>query len=291
MPLDAPVIKATRPRQRLELVSADMAGVYRGEVLGDHAGVRASSLLVIGSLFVLACAEATSPEPAPRSNSVADEPVTAEPVQIADASPPSVVESPIDPPIDSQAEPLVEPPELPATEPKPSEAQPPLAPILPSGPKPGSPEADAELAELLEESTLTQEEFDAAFRKNKPKIEGDQFVFGPGDRTRKAPVVSLGTPKIEGSTIAASELTKLAKAHLRGFEGCLAVALVDNPDTKASVTLRVRFDKQGKVSEAKAEGAAAGAALRECLAAVASNWTLAGAAGASVELLLSLRSE
>ncbi|MFO7563616.1 MAG: hypothetical protein R6X02_13295 [Enhygromyxa sp.] len=265
--------------------------------------MRASSLLVTCSLFVLACADPASGEPTPRSSRSGPEAgggpelAEAQPVEESPA-PASVVAEPE--PSSAAEEPSVELPAAEAeaeAEPAPSELEAeaapadPLAPILPSGPEPGSPEAAAELAELLEESTLTQEEFDAAFRKNKPKIAGDQFVFGPGDRTRKRPVVGLGTPKIKGSTIAAAELTELAKAHERGFEGCLAVALVDKPELSTSVTLKVGFDAKGEVDEAKIEGGAAGAALRECLAAVARNWSLAGAAGASVELLLSLRSE
>ena len=75
----------------------------------------------------------------------------------------------------------------------------PLAPILPSGPEPGSPEADAELTELLEESTLTQDEFDKAFRGGGPTIDGDQFVFGPNERTRKQPLAEQGEPKSSSS--------------------------------------------------------------------------------------------
>jgi hypothetical protein len=166
----------------------------------------------------------------------------------------------------------------------------PLAPILPSGPEPGSPEADAELAALLDESTLTQAEFDAAFRGTKPKIDGDQFVFGAGERTRKAPVVTIGTPTVTGSKVAASELASLAKADLRGFEGCLAVALAEAPTTAGSVTLRVVFDGDGHVSEARVEGGASlGAPLRSCLAAVADDWQLAAAAKATVGVPLSLR--
>lgn len=261
-----------------------------GRVLGDHAGVRASSLLVTSSLLVLACADPASEQPAPRSEPApVDEVQAVAEVQRAElVLPPSIAaESPIAAPAPTPND-VELPPSEAAPEPEPAD---PLAPILPSGPEPGSPESDAELAELLEESTLTQEEFDAAFRKNKPQIAGDQFVFGPGDRTRKGPVVAIGTPKIDGAKISAAKISELAEDHLRGFEGCLAVALTDNPEINTSVTLRVRFDAKGEVDDAKVEGGAAGASLRECLAAVADNWSLAGAAGASVEVLLSLRSE
>ncbi|PRQ03880.1 hypothetical protein ENSA5_12490 [Enhygromyxa salina] len=80
-------------------------------------------------------------------------------------------------------------PSIPSAPSDPSDPSDPLAPIMPSGPEPGSPEADAELAELLDESTLTQEEFDEAFRDGGPKLDGDQFVFGPNERTRKPPAI------------------------------------------------------------------------------------------------------
>ncbi len=198
--------------------------------------------------------------------------------------------------VDAEAPPeageSVVPEEAPAGPEAPAEPGDPLAPIPPSGPEPGSAEADAELAELLEESTLTQEEFDAAFRSNKPKISGDQLVFGPGERTRKRPVVKIGTLAVSGSKLAASELSTLAKAHLRGFEGCLAVALSEDPKIAASATLVVPFDGKGEAGGSRLEGGAGlGDALRECLIAVADNWSLAGAAGASVRVPLTLGSE
>ena len=249
-----------------------------------HSGVR-TSVLTLASVLVLALGCADEPErveSAPRSSSV-DSPSPSAPVTEPAIDGPSAPEPAPDP---ASAEP---PPTEAGPEPEPSD---PLAPILPSGPEPGSPEADAELAELLEESTLTQEEFDAAFRDSKPKIAGDQFVFGPGDRTRKRPVITIGGPKIENSKLAASEISALAKAHLRGFEGCLAVALTEAPSTKGSVTLRVRFDAKGEAESATIEGGAAlGEPLRECLAAVADNWSLAGAAGATVAVALTLASE
>jgi len=257
-----------------------------------HSGVR-TSVLTLASVLVLALACADEPErveSAPRSSSV-DSPSPSAPVAAAPVDEPSAPE--LEPALavapDPEPDPASAEPTLSEPAPEPSD---PLAPILPSAPEPGSPEADAELAELLEESTLTQEEFDAAFRDSKPKIAGDQFVFGPGDRTRKRPVITIGGPKIENSKLAASEISALAKAHLRGFEGCLAVALTEAPSTKGSVTLRVRFDAKGEAESATIEGGAAlGEPLRECLAAVADNWSLAGAAGATVAVALTLASE
>lgn len=254
-------------------------------------------LLVIASLLAFACAEERSPPLLRTTREGPNSPHTNGPKPAFEpARAPELI---IDP--DSILNPKPDPasPEAPAAEPEPEpEPSDPLAPILPSGPEPGSPEADAELAELLEESTLTQEEFDAAFRDNKPNIAGDQLVFGPSDRTRKRPVISIGTPKIEHGKLAASEISALVKAHLRGFEGCLAVALTEDPAIAGSLTLRVRFDAKGEADSATIEddaalggGAALGEPLRECLVAVADNWSLASAAGATVAVLLSLASE
>lgn len=276
-----------------------------------HRAVR-TSVLVIASLLALACADQPSQDESAALRSASSQ-VAGQVEQPARASAPEVAQAPAlaldsaDPeqaiaepqpelspteaeaPAEAESQPQTEPA---PPEPAPSEPGDPLAPILPSAPEPGSPEADAELAELLEESTITQEEFDAAFRGRKPKIDGDQLVFGHGDRTRKRPVVSVGKPTIEHSKLAASEISALAKAHLRGFEGCLAVALSDNPAIEGSVSVRVRFDAKGESSEATIEGGAAlGDPLRKCLAAVADNWSLAEAAGASVSVPLTLASE
>ncbi len=274
--------------------------------------MRARVSLGLLSLVLLACADQPS-EPA-RAQAGAGEPQDG-PGAVAVSEPPSPVAAAIGeleaageprgasagPSEADRPEPVTSEPGEPPTEPtepptEPTEPGDPLAPILPAGPEPGSPAADAELAELLEESTLTQEEFDAAFGKRKPNIEGDQFVFGAGERTRARPVVEFGTPKISsssGSTLAASEIAALAAGDRRRFEACLALALAEDPSLSGAATLSVRFDADGEVASASATSEASGvtAPLRGCLAAVADDWRLPAAAGASVSLRVSLRSE
>ena len=266
--------------------------------------------MLIAPLLLLACGEPSSTGSGPAAgsaggNAAKPEPAAAnttpEPVSAAATSPVSVAEAiaeveaaaaagEAEPNETGVAEPNGEPAEAEPT--APAEPADPLAPILPSGPEPGSPEADAELAELLDESTLTQEEFDKAFKGSNPKIDGDQFVFGAGDRTRKAPKLTIGTPTVAGSKLAASEVKALAEADRRKLEGCLAVALSSAPNTKGSVTLRVVFDDKGAAKSATSEGGASlGAPLRECLSAVAREWSLAGAAGATVSQPLTLSGE
>jgi hypothetical protein len=266
--------------------------------------VRTSSPILITSLLALACTEAPDPSsappaPAPSSPTVtpapSPEPAVAIAAAVASIEAPVVADPELESPTPSTAgetgEGALESAEPGLADPRP-EAIDPLAPILPSGPEPGSPESDAELAELLEESTLTQDEFDAAFRGSKPKIDGDQFVFGPGDRTRKSPVVELGTPTVSGAKLTASELSSLAKADLRGFESCLAVALSDDSTIHGAPSLRVVFDAKGKASKVTVEGGASlGVPLRECLVAVADGWTLPAAAGATGVVPLTLSSE
>lgn len=122
---------------------------------------------------MLACADPASSE---------SEPVEQRPT-VVEAQPAGSAPLPINPK-PSEPAPAVEEAELeslplpsePASEPVEQE---PADPLSPPVAKPGSPDPDAELDALLEESTLTQEEFDAAFGKNKPRIEGDQFVLKP----------------------------------------------------------------------------------------------------------------
>ncbi|NVB36212.1 hypothetical protein G6O69_36640 [Pseudenhygromyxa sp. WMMC2535] len=168
----------------------------------------------------------------------------------------------------------------------------PLAPELPSGPAPGTPEADAELLALLDESTLTQDEFDAGFKAG-VGVDGDALSFGAGDRTRKRPKVSVGTPEIRGAKAAtAVALRELAEADLRGLETCHAMALSKDASQLGRATLGLRFDASGKVTEVDVGGAEVlGEALRACLASVAEGWTLAAAAGATAQLPLSLSAQ
>ena len=117
-------------------------------------------------------------------------------------------------------------------------------------------------------------------------------MFGPGDRTRKSPVVKLGTPTVSAAKLTSAQLSSLAKADIRGFESCLAVALTDDPTTHGAASLRVVFDAKGEASEVTVEsGASLGAPLRECLVAVADRWKLAAAAGATGVVPLTLSSE
>ncbi|KIG18749.1 hypothetical protein DB30_07764 [Enhygromyxa salina] len=176
--------------------------------------------------------------------------------------------------------------------PQPAAEPQPAAPALPLGPEPGSPEADAELAELLDESTLTQEEFDAAFRGAGPKIEGDQFVFGDNERPRGRPLVEVGTPSASGAKVTPStlaDLADMARASQRDLEGCYALALGKDPNLAGSVTLGLRFDAKGRVETAKIEGSSPlGVALDRCLVSVADRWSCKAAAGASVRVPLKL---
>jgi hypothetical protein len=179
-----------------------------------------------------------------------------------------------------------EPPEPTAA----AEPEDPLAPILPSGPEPGSPEADAELAALLEESTLTQEEFDKAFRNGAgPNVRDDQLVFGGG---RKQPVVKLGAPKLLEGSLDTGKLLALAQTDERKLIGCHAMALANDPNAKGSVTLRISSDASGAVTKVEHSGGVGlGDALIACLASAAKGWRVPEASKATVELPLTLSTQ
>jgi hypothetical protein len=261
-------------------------------MIGHYRGMRAlPSVLVPFIALSIACtSEASRLADEPQVASV--EPIVQGPSTPSEASQPSERElaspdeRPASPVITSDAlEPAAAPSELPsASDPADSPA-----PIQPPQPAPGSPEADAELAELLDESTLTQEEFDAAFRGNGPKIEGDQFVFGPDERPRGRPIVDVGAASVSGSSVAPSMLADLVRASMRDLEGCHAMALGKDPSVAGAVTLALRFDAKGDVASAKIEGSSSlGAALDGCLVSVAKGWRLGAAKGATVQIPLKL---
>jgi hypothetical protein len=246
------------------------------------------SLLMLSS--ALACADtpvsdeasehASTPTPSP---SVAVDPIDLPPRELSP-----------NPQIEAQAQPQIEP-QIDATEGEPAEAQPssepsdPLEPILPDGPEPGSPEADAELAALLDESTITQDEFDKAFRGGGPNIQDDQLVFGPNDRKRAQPVLGVGTPRVVQGKVGVSELEALVRADERKLLGCYAVALTEAPTLVGAPTLHLRFDEGGTNSTATITGGEGlPRALTDCLLTVAKAWRPASAAGAKLEVPLTL---
>jgi hypothetical protein len=232
---------------------------------------------------VLAC----SPEP----THLADAPLPASP-EARPASPPTLpAPDPIDlPPIEPSARAIDEPVATPepesATPPEPAD---PLAPILPDGPEPGSPEADEELAKLLDESSITQEEFDKAFRGGGPNIQGDEFVFGPGERSRDTPVLEIGKLRVESGSVSAADLDAIVRADENDLLACHAVALMDDPTSKGSVELRVELDATGSKSTVTAAGGEALApALTSCLITVAEAWRPKGAGKAKFAVPLEL---
>lgn len=256
-------------------------------------------LLVLALSSALACADApVSEEAAGQASANTPSPPS-----------PSAVVNPIDlPPREVSPNPQIEPHAEPQIEPhaegegegetetqtetetqSPSEPSDPLAPILPEGPEPGSPEADAELAALLDESTITQDEFDQAFRGGGPNIRDDQLVFGPNQRTRAEPMLRVGQPRVVQGKVAVAELEALVRADERKLLGCHAVALTEDPTIKGAPTLHLRFDASGTTSTITITGGESlPRALTDCLLAVAKTWRPAGAAGAKLEVRLTL---
>jgi hypothetical protein len=271
---------------------------YLSVLSASSARCKPIGLLVLGLISALACADAPAGEAAAGHASAAT-PSAATP---SPGSPSSVVD-PLDlpardpspnPQIEPQAPPQIEPQvegegELAGETESPREPTDPLAPILPEGPEPGSPEADAELAALLDESTITQDEFDKAFRGGGPTIKDDQLVFGPNQRTRAQPMLGVGQPRVLQGKVTVAELEALVLADERKLLGCHAVALTDDPTIKGAPTLHLRFDESGSNPTITITGGdALPRALTECLLAVAKTWRPAGAAGAKLEVPLTL---
>jgi hypothetical protein len=253
-------------------------------------------LLVLALSSALACADAPANDEA-TEQARAETPSPASPSAVVhpiDLPPP---EPGLNPQIEPRAEPEIEvqaetegelagETESPS---EPSEPADPLAPILPEGPEPGSPEADAELAALLDESTITQDEFDKAFRGGGPTIQDDQLVFGPNQRTRAQPLVGVGQPRVLQGKVKVAELEALVLADERKLLGCHAVALTEDPTIKAAPTLHLRFDESGSSPTVSITGGdSLPRALADCLLAVAKTWRPAGAAGALLEIPLTL---
>jgi hypothetical protein len=249
-------------------------------------------VLILALSSALACADAPTSDNASAKANVAAPPSASpsvDPIDLPPRDPGPVSEVEAKPEI--QAEPELDT----ASESGPNEVEPPsepsdpLAPILPDGPEPGSPQADAELAALLDESTITQDEFDKAFRGGGPNIQDDQFVFGPNERKRAQPVLGVGTPRVVQGKVAVAELEALVRADERKLLGCYAVALTEAPTLVGAPTLHLRFDEAGSTSTATITGGEGlPRALTDCLLAAAKTWRPAGAEGAKLEVPLTL---
>lgn len=254
-------------------------------------------LLALALSSVLACADApASEQAAEQASAKTSSPVTTPiPVNPLDMPPRELGPNPQTEP---QAEPQIDATEGEIAGETESSSEPvdhgepvgdPLEPILPDGPEPGSPEADAELAALLDESTITQDEFDKAFRGGGPNIQDDQFVFGPNDRKRPQPVLGVGTPRVVQGKVAVAELEKLVLADERKLLACYAVALTEAPTLVGAPTLHLQFDQSGSTPTASITGGdALPRALTDCLLTVAKTWHPAGAAAAKLEIPLTL---
>ncbi|MFV8749936.1 hypothetical protein ACNOYE_05265 [Nannocystaceae bacterium ST9] len=241
-------------------------------------------------LLALACPAAPS-EPAaasgkPQTAELASSPSPATPSEPTGIEPAPVEPASAEPAPVELAEPIASPP------PVPDEPSDELAPELPKGPEPGSAEADAELLKLLDESTITQDEFAKAFGNGKaPKIDEEgQFAFGAGERTRERSQVSVGKPTISAGKVAASEIETLAKQALPELEACHAMALSKDASELGKATLVLVFDGAGEVETVTIESTL-GRALTDCLGSVAKGWVLAGASGAKVRVPLSLSTQ
>lgn len=279
-------------------------------MLSDHARVRALAAIVALCGLVACSSEAPSSDSAPSSS----QPPSVEPAQPPSGPAPEVQAAiaaipagPEDlpppaglPELDTESEAEAQPDdattgELVGAESASAEGVEgdPLAPILPEGAEPGSAEADAELLALLDESTLTQEEFAQGFGKGGPKLDGEQFVFGPNSRTRGTPLVRVGA--VEGA--GAKALRARAEAERRSFESCLAMGLSKDESVTGSLSLRLSFDSKGAVSSVAVEQPSLGGAaevresLTGCLRSIPAKWELPEAAGASSSLPLTLSIE
>jgi hypothetical protein len=240
-------------------------------------------------LLVLAC----QAEPAERTptSTVAPPPITSpasppKPVELAELEHPTPhVELE---PVVTTAVP-VEPEEpAPTLEPPKDE----LAGELPTGPEPGSPESDAELLALLDDSTLTQDEFAKAFGSGKdPKIDDEgQFSFGAGERSRGRSKIGIGAATLTTGQAKPADLEALAAADLRDLEVCHAMALSKDAEALGRVVLTIELGSQGSVEHVAVESKL-GSSLGDCLASVAKTWTVTGAGKATLELPLSLSTQ
>lgn len=241
-------------------------------------------------LFMLACvAEPTERAPAASSEKPVEPPPVTNPATVpTPAEPTELAAGPQTP--DERVTSGAPPTELAPPEPEPPRDE--LAGELPSGPEPGSPESDAELLALLDESTLTQEEFAKAFGSGKdPKIgEDEQFTFGAGDRSRDRSKVGVGTASVSAGKVAPSDIEGLARGDLHDLEVCHAMALSKDAAELGRVTLTIEIDVKGAVDRVEVESKLS-AALNECLGSVAESWKLDGAGKAIVRLPLTLSTQ
>jgi hypothetical protein len=246
-------------------------------------------------LFVNALAFACIDEPAERAPVLTrEQPVV--PPSVATPAIEATLADPTEPtdPTAGAEQPDTQLDPLPLAEPTPTPepARDELAGELPSGPEPGSPESDAELLALLDDSTLTQEEFAKAFGSGKdPKIGDDeQFEFGAGDRSRDRSKVAIGTASVSAGKVASADIEALARGDLHDLEVCHAMALSKNAAELGRASLAIEIDAKGVVSGVEVESELS-VALEDCLGSVAEGWKVAGGSKASVRLPLTLSTQ
>lgn len=246
-------------------------------------------LVVVPALLALAClgpaperqaerAAAPSPAATPATSPASTATPPAEPASTPTPTPapmPSPVGEPAPAPeVGTNATTSAAAPE-PAPEPEPSattDAEP-------------TPESDAELLALLDDSTLTQDEFAKAFGTAKaPKIDAEgEFQLGAVERSRVevgAATARAGKPDLAG-------VEALAKADVHELEACHAMALRKDDKALGKLVLELAFDAAGKV-ESVTVTSKLPKALTDCVASVAKAWSSTKSANTELELALTL---
>lgn len=244
-------------------------------------------LVVVPTLLALAClgpaperqaerAAAPSPAATPATSPASAATPPAEP-----ASTPTPSPAPMPTPVDEPAPEVGTNATTSAAAPEPAPAPEPSATTAPEP----TPESDAELLALLDDSTLTQDEFANAFGTAKaPKIDAEgEFQLGAIERSRievGAATARAGKPDLAG-------VETLAKADVHELEACHAMALRKDDAALGKLVLALAFDAAGNV-KAVTVTSKLPKALTDCVASVAKAWSSPKSANSELELALTL---
>lgn len=244
-------------------------------------------LVVVPALLALACL-GPAPSPEPQAEPAAPSPTATPAANPASAAMPPIVIGERTPsePTDVPAPERSVAPILDAPSPsEPAEPTPSEPAAAPSGPEPGSPESDAELLALLDDSTLTQDEFANAFGSAKaPKIDAEgEFELGAVERSR----VEIGAATARSGKPDLAGVEALAKADVHELEACHAMALRKDDQALGKLVLALAFDGGGKL-ESVAVTSKLPKSLTDCIASVAKRWSSPKSAGSELELALTL---